>query len=242
MALDRIVIATRNAGKVKEFARLFEPMGIAVTSVADYPDLPEVEETGDTFAANALLKAEAIAALLNVPVLADDSGLCVDALDGEPGVYSARYAGEGAGDAANNAKLLRELALEAGAAQAGSEAGEAGADGPETPGAADRQERAEAAIEAAAAGDGGQPPAYGTGRFVCALALVDPLEGKTLQVEGECEGLILREPRGEAGFGYDPLFYVPEYGKTLAELPIDEKNRISHRARALERLVRLMQG
>jgi XTP/dITP diphosphohydrolase len=195
-----LVIATKNAGKVKEFASLFAGKGIGVRSLRDYPELPEIIEDGDTFAANALIKARAIAAALHIPVIADDSGLCVDRLNGEPGVYSARYAGEGAGDAANNAKLLAALATE----------------------------------EAKELGNGLR--SLSPARFVCAIALVDA-EGKSLaEVQGECEGEIISEPRGDHGFGYDPLFYVPAFGRTMAELSMEEKNGISHRGRAIAAL------
>ncbi|MBO9610100.1 MAG: XTP/dITP diphosphatase [Paenibacillaceae bacterium] len=195
---DVVLIATRNKGKAREFAAMFAELGKEVRSLHDYPDMPEVAETGETFAANAYLKASAIARIAGVPVLADDSGLCVDALGGAPGVYSARYAGEHAADADNNAKLLRELA---------------------------------------AIGAGDAAGRLSPARFVCALALVDPVSGRTVAAEGECAGWIVSEPRGEGGFGYDPLFCVPAYGKTMAELPAETKQRISHRAQALERLL-----
>lgn len=195
---DVVLIATRNKGKVREFAAMFAKLGKEVRSLHDYPDMPEVAETGETLAANAWLKASAIARFAGVPALADDSGLCVDALGGAPGVYSARYAGEFAADADNNAKLLRELA-------------------------------------AIGAGDGKQ--LLSPARFVCALALFDPATGRTLAAEGECAGWIASAPRGEGGFGYDPLFYLPAYGLTMAELPAETKQRISHRAQALERLL-----
>ncbi|MCY9593557.1 non-canonical purine NTP pyrophosphatase [Paenibacillus chitinolyticus] len=205
-----VVIATRNKGKVREFAHYFARFGKEVRSLDDFDDMPDIVEDGATFAANARIKASAIAGRLNLPVLADDSGLCVDALGGDPGVYSARYAGEHAADAANNAKLLRELgAVSAAAARA--------------PGPPDGPEAADAAA----------PQVLSTARFVCALALVDPLRGDTLEAEGTCEGVIIAEPRGTDGFGYDPLFYLPERGLTMAELPLEEKNAISHRAAAL---------
>ncbi|WP_372008323.1 non-canonical purine NTP pyrophosphatase [Paenibacillus chitinolyticus] len=205
-----VVIATRNKGKVREFAHYFARFGKEVRSLDDFDDMPDIIEDGATFAANARIKASAIAGRLNLPVLADDSGLCVDALGGDPGVYSARYAGEHAADAANNAKLLRELgAVSAAAARA--------------PGPPDGPEAADAAA----------PQVLSTARFVCALALVDPLRGDTLEAEGTCEGVIIAEPRGTDGFGYDPLFYLPERGLTMAELPLEEKNAISHRAAAL---------
>ncbi|WP_407372273.1 ribonuclease PH [Carnobacterium sp.] len=188
---DEILIATGNAGKAKEFEALFAKKGFKVKTLRDFPEIPEVEETGTTFEENALLKAEMIARTLNMLVLADDSGLKVDALDGAPGVFSARYAGELKSDAANNAKLLHELT------------------------GVDKGDR--------------------TAQFHCTLALALP--GKTsLVVEGEVEGLILTIPKGENGFGYDPLFFVESKGKTMAELTQDEKNEVSHRAVALENL------
>lgn len=186
-----IVIATTNKGKAAEFESMFGERGYTVKTLLDYPEIPEVEETGETFAENALLKAETIAKRLNRIVLADDSGLKVDFLNGQPGVYSARYAGETKSDAANNAKLLHEMTH------------------------AKPEER--------------------TAQFHCTLAAAAP-NNESLVVEGEIEGTILRIPRGENGFGYDPLFYVPEKEKALAEMTQEEKNSISHRANALKKL------
>jgi XTP/dITP diphosphohydrolase len=200
---NRIVVATRNAGKIKEFAHAFQRLGKEIRSMYDYGGLPEIEETGATFAENAFIKAKAVAEALQVPVLADDSGLCVDALDGAPGVYSARYSGEEATDAANNRKLIAELAR-------------------------------------AGAKPSGPDGTLSTARFVCALVLYDPQTGNSVQAEGAVEGRILPEPRGQGGFGYDPLFYLPDLGKTMAELSLEEKGRISHRARALAELIRLL--
>jgi len=200
-----IVIATRNAGKVKEFEPLFGQKGIAVKSLLDYEDIPDIVEDGDTFAANALIKARAIAQRLNAAVIADDSGLCVDRLQGEPGVYSARYAGGHGDDEANNRKLLDELAKL-----------------PATP-------------------EGSPERRFGTlstARFVSAICMVDA-EGRVVsEVEGYCEGHIVSAPRGQNGFGYDPLFYFPELGKTMAELTVEEKNGLSHRGQAIRALWR----
>ncbi|MFB9752500.1 non-canonical purine NTP pyrophosphatase [Paenibacillus hodogayensis] len=209
-----VVIATRNAGKAREFVSLFGPLGWTVRTLNDYPDIPDIVEDGETFADNALIKAKAVADRLGVPALADDSGLCVDALDGRPGVYSARYAGEGAKDADNIAKLLGELN---GLAKAG---------------------RLEPKPENV---DGTAVRLLSTARFVCSLALYDPHK-PLLQVEGQCEGFIIDRPLGEKGFGYDPLFYVPEFGRTFAGLPMERKNAVSHRARALDKLLRLLQA
>ncbi|EDP67275.1 ribonuclease PH/Ham1 protein, partial [Carnobacterium sp. AT7] len=176
---DEILIATNNAGKAKEFEALFAKKGFKVKTLRDFPEIPEVEETGVTFEENARLKAETIARRLNMLVLADDSGLKVDALDGAPGVFSARYAGEFKSDAANNAKLMHELT------------------------GVSKEER--------------------TAQFHCTLALALP--GKdSLVVEGEVEGIILTIPKGDNGFGYDPLFFVESKGKTMAELTQEDKN------------------
>lgn len=191
--IKKIVLATGNKGKVREFKGLLGGMFGGIVSLNDLTSPPEVIEDGDTFRENAIKKARAIAAYSGMPALADDSGLEVDALGGRPGVYSARYAGEGATDGDNITKLLSELE---------------GAD----------NRRA---------------------RFVCFLALVTP-EGKEITAEGSCEGVILTEPRGEGGFGYDPVFFLPEYNKTMAEIPAELKNKISHRARACESLARLL--
>jgi len=186
-----IVIATRNKGKAKEFEALFNKKGYAVQTLLDYPEVSDIEETGITFQENALLKAETIAEQFETLVLADDSGLKVKALHGQPGVYSARYAGEEKNDAKNNAKLLNELA--------------------------DVKDEDRTAV------------------FHCSLALAMP--GKnSLVVDGEVSGKIIGIPRGENGFGYDPLFYLEDKKKTMAELTEEEKNKISHRAVALENL------
>jgi XTP/dITP diphosphohydrolase len=201
-----LVIATRNAGKVNEFAALFKDRQLEVRSLLDYEDIPSVEEDGLTFGANALKKAQTLALILGVPVLADDSGLCVDVLDGAPGVWSARFAGEHATDADNNAKLLQSL-------------GGMKADG------------------------AGNPPALlSKARFICALAMYNPLEDEVIQVEEACEGYIIGEARGDHGFGYDPLFYLPEFDQTFAELTTEQKNRISHRAKALQVLLHRLEG
>lgn len=193
LQMKELVIATKNPGKAKEFATIFEPKGYKVKTLLDYPDIPDVEETGTTFEENARLKAETIAEFLQTMVLADDSGLCVDALNGAPGVYSARYAGVPKSDAANNAKLLAEL--------------------------------------------GEYPNKSRSAHFHCCLVMAWP-HAKSLVVEGRCDGEIARFPSGSEGFGYDPLFVVPEYGKTFAELGMDVKNTISHRAKAVEALTK----
>lgn len=186
-----IVIATRNPGKAKEFTKLFAEKGYQVKTLLDYPELPDVEETGRTFEENARLKAETIAAILKQPVLADDSGLIVDALDGMPGIFSARFAGEPTNNAANNAKLLHELT--------------------------------------------GVPKENRTATFHCTLVFAAP-DKESLVVEGDWAGEIGTIPRGDHGFGYDPLFFVPEEQKTAAELSDERKNEISHRGLAVAKL------
>lgn len=192
----QIVLATRNQGKVKEFNNLFASLGWEGISLADFDDVPEVIEDGDTFEANAIKKAVTISTYLNLPAVGDDSGLEVDALEGRPGVYSARYAGETATDEENWKKLLHEL--------------------------------------------DGVPQEKRTARFRCTLALVEP-GGKPLIATGSCEGIIATEPAGTNGFGYDPVFYLPEKQKMMAELSAKEKNQISHRAMAMQELLRLLQ-
>lgn len=190
--MKTLFLATRNAGKLAEMRRLLEDAGVAVVGLVDRPELPEVVEDGSTFAENARKKAETIAALTAMPCLADDSGLVVPALDGRPGVHSARFAGPRAQDADNNRKLLEELAA--------------------VP--ADRRQAA----------------------FVCVMALSRPDE-PTLFFEGRVEGRILSSPRGQGGFGYDPLFLVHGQERTMAELPLEVKNRISHRGQALRQVL-----
>lgn len=194
-----IIVATRNQGKVREFAHALEFLGKPVKSMYDYPEVPEIVEDGETFADNARKKAKTAGDLLGQPVLADDSGLCVDRLDGDPGVYSARYAGEGASDEDNNQKLLMEL---------------------------EKQQQ----------GEDTEQPLLSTARFVCHLALYDPATGQFTEASGTVEGWITSEPAGGGGFGYDPLFFLPEYGKTLAELTLEEKQAVSHRGAALREL------
>lgn len=189
--MNSIFIATRNKGKVNDFQKLFSSYQIEVKSLLDNLDLPDVEETGSTFEENAALKAETIAAHLQTPVLADDSGLMVDVLDGRPGIYSARYAGEEKSDLENLKKVLQELE--------------------------------EVSDEAR------------TARFVCVLAVAIPNQ-QTLFKKGFCEGEIAKHPKGDNGFGYDPIFIPNGYNKTMAELSQEEKNKISHRHQALLQL------
>ncbi len=183
----KLVIATHNPGKVREISLLLGNLSLECLTLTEAGIADEIAETGDTYAANALLKATFASRATSLPALADDSGLEVDALGGRPGVYSARYA------PTNPERLVKLLAELEGVAW---------------------EKR--------------------TARFRCVAALAAP--GREPQVvEGTCEGLITFEPRGAGGFGYDPLFFVPEYNCTMAELPAAVKNRISHRARAVER-------
>lgn len=184
------LIATHNNKKRDELQRILSPLGITVLTADEAGvDLTDVEETGTTFEENALLKARSGAKESNMPCIADDSGLCVDALDGAPGVYSARFAGEHGNDPKNNQKLLDLLK--------------------------------------------DVPPERRTARFVSAVACVFP-DGRELTVRGTCEGLIGYAPKGENGFGYDPLFYRGE--RTFAELSAAEKDAVSHRGNALRSL------
>ena len=187
--IKELVLATGNQGKAEEFSKLLEGVIEKVISLRELDNPPEVKEDGLTFRDNALKKARTIAQYSGMLTLADDSGLEVDALDGRPGVYSARFSGENATDKSNIEKLLFEL--------------------------------------------GNNPNRKA--RFVCVLALVNP-NGKEFAVEGYCEGEILDKPRGEGGFGYDPVFYLPDRHKTMAEIDSETKNKISHRAKACELL------
>lgn len=190
-----LLIATRNEGKTEEFKALFSPLGYTIKNLNDFPELPEVAETGMTFEENARLKAETISNLTGEMVLADDSGLMVDVLGGLPGVWSARFAGPNATDAANNAKLLHELASTA------------------------------------------VTPERRTAKFHSTLVVAAPNK-PSLVVEGEWLGTIATIPRGEHGFGYDPLFIDDETGKTAAQLTLKQKNKVSHRAIALQNLLK----
>ncbi|MBW6510747.1 MAG: XTP/dITP diphosphatase [Desulfuromonadaceae bacterium] len=189
----KLVVATRNQGKLKEIYSLLAPFGIEVVGLDRFPQIGEIEETGATFEDNARLKAETVARLTGLLTLADDSGLTVAALDGRPGVHSARYAGPAADDAANNAKLLAELAA--------------------------------------------VPVEQRSAAFVCCMALFDPDDNSCRIFSGLVSGRIQNDARGDGGFGYDPLFFVPAYGKTMAELSLATKNRISHRGAALRQVI-----
>jgi XTP/dITP diphosphohydrolase len=186
-----LVLATRNKGKVREIGSALAIPFLTFQSLNDFPDLPEVIEDGATFLENALKKARTVSDSLNLPVLADDSGLEVDLLKGAPGVWSARFSGPRATDRENNEKLLTLLQ--------------------------------------------GVPEEKRSARFVCVLVLYDP-SGRWVRTEGTCEGRIAVAPAGDQGFGYDPVFYLPEFQKTMAQLPLEKKNQISHRAKALEKM------
>ena len=190
----RLLVATTNPGKVREIAAALRESGVNHVDLAtlrDFPDIPPVLEDQPTFEGNAMKKAAHFAHYTGLPAVADDSGLCVDALNGEPGIFSARYAGEPCDDAANNRKLLSALQ--------------------------------------------DVPAEERTARFVCALALASSTE-QLVVLSDTVEGRIGYSPRGENGFGYDPLFVLPERNLTTAELSMEEKSRISHRGKAVRRL------
>jgi XTP/dITP diphosphohydrolase len=193
-----LVIATGNAGKLREYRALLADLDLELRSLDQVADAPAVEEHGDTYLANARVKAHALAAHCQLPALADDSGLEVDALGGLPGVHSARFAADAglpSGDQANLSLLLERMRA--------------------------------------------VPDQRRTARFRCVIVVAWP-DGRELVAEGTCEGLIIRVPRGSGGFGYDPVFLYPPAQRTFAELPADEKDRVSHRARAVERLLTLL--
>jgi len=192
----KLLIATHNQGKKREYEALFHDPRLELLTLTELGIRARIEESGATYADNALLKARGYAALSGLLTLADDSGLEVDALAGAPGVYSARYVDEGASDEARYRYLLRNLE--------------------------------------------GVPDERRSARFRCVIALAWHT-GRTEVVEGHCEGMITREPKGEHGFGYDPVFYVVERAKTMAELGEEEKNQISHRARAAAKARRILE-
>ncbi len=194
-AQKTLLIATRNEGKTREFKAMFSQLGYAIKNLNDFPELPDVAETGMTFEENARLKAETISELTGEMVLADDSGLMVDVLGGLPGVWSARFAGDHATDAANNAKLLHELASTA------------------------------------------ISPEKRKAKFHTTLVVAAP-EKDSLVVEGEWPGEIATIPKGDDGLGYDPLFVDEETGRTAAQMTLEQKNQVSHRARALKNLLK----
>ena len=184
----KLLLSTSNEDKTHELKSLLEPLGHTVYTLKDYGLKIRVEAKGITFFQNALLKAQAVSKVVDIPVLGDESGLVVPALNGEPGVYSARYMGEKTSYEIKNWNLIHRL--------------------------------------------DGVPEKKRTARFVCVIAAVLP-DGRTLTAEGTMEGVIAHEPAGAGGFGYDPILMLPEYGKTSAEITMDEKNAISHRGKAL---------
>lgn len=193
MMKQTIVLATHNAGKIRELKTILQPLGYDVKAVHEIcPHIEEPEETGTTFAENARLKAAYYLKATGLPCLADDSGIIADALQGRPGVYSARFAGPECDDEKNNQKLIQELSA--------------------------------------------FPPEKRTAYYACVLVLLFP-DGREIETEGRCEGIIRDFYAGSNGFGYDPLFYIPDKGRTMAELSMDEKNAISHRGKALRKLV-----
>ena len=191
----RIVFATKNRGKVREVQEKLKEFGIEVVPVDEVAEVEAPEETGETFCENAYQKATYYSEKLGMPVIAEDSGLEVEALGGKPGVYSSRFAGENATDEENNRKLIEELKKRG--------------------------------LESSPA------------RYVSFIFLAFP-EKAGLWSEGEVRGRVITEPRGTGGFGYDPLFVPEGYEKTMAELPLQEKNRISHRGKAVEKLVKIL--
>lgn len=193
--MQTVIIASGNKGKLKEFQELMKDLPVEVRSLADYPEIGDIEENGTTFAENAYIKAKAVHDATGCITIADDSGLEVDALDGAPGIFSARYAGEEKDDAANNVKLLQALE--------------------------------------------NVPDTARGAQFHCAIVAI-AADGRRFDAEGIVRGEILRAPRGDNGFGYDPLFYVPEFGRTTAELTMDEKNAISHRGKAVRQIVAIL--
>ncbi len=193
---QKLLIATRNPGKASEYREILGSLPLDVTYLDMEGVALEIEETGASFAENAIQKALGYATASGLWTWADDSGLEVDALGGGPGIYSARYAGPGAGDADRRRKLLNVLA--------------------------------------------GVPWNERTARFRCVIAVATP-QGLIRTAAGTCEGIIAFGSTGENGFGYDPIFYLPDHGATMAQLPSDEKNRISHRGRAAREAVRLLQ-
>tara|TARA_R110000868_G_scaffold69261_1_gene204155 strand:- start:34007 stop:34594 length:588 start_codon:yes stop_codon:yes gene_type:complete len=191
--MKKLVLGTRNAGKLREFKQLFEPVSIEILPIGDFTG-EDVEETGLTFVENAIIKARYACDVSGMPALADDSGLVIDALNGAPGIYSARYAGEHHDSDANIAKILQELKD-----------------------VSDDQR---------------------TARFHCCLVYMRHAKDPTpIICEAQCEGLVARELKGENGFGYDPMMYLPEFGCMSAELSPEQKNKISHRGKAMQMML-----
>ena len=195
--MEKLVFATGNEGKMREIREILGRPGLTILSQKEAGIVSNAEENGTTFEANALIKARAVAAQTDAPVLADDSGLEIDYLNGEPGVYSARYMGEDTPYEIKNQKLLDLLE--------------------------------------------GVPEEQRTARFVCVIAAVLP-DGREFTTRGTIEGIIGYESRGEGGFGYDPIFFVPEFGCSTAELTMEQKNLVSHRGKALRAMKEVLEG
>ena len=207
--MKRIIFATKNVGKVRELSQMLKKYGVEVLSLLDINYENEIEENGLTFEENALIKARAIFSQYKTTVIADDSGLSIDALNGAPGVYSARYASLACGEGlTSNGNTFCKA--------------------PDTPSDNANMDRVLAELKDV-------PDNERTARFVCVLAIVDA-NGKEIVVRGTCEGKILHEKRGLEGFGYDPIFFLPQLNKTMAELSKDEKNALSHRGNAFKKL------
>lgn len=193
--LNRILFATGNEGKMKEIRKILDEYGIEAISLKEAGINPDIDENGTTFEENALIKAREISVLTGETAMADDSGLEVDYLDKQPGVFSARFMGEDTSYDIKNAFIMNKLE--------------------------------------------GIPEEQRTARFVCAIACVFP-DGRNVVVRDTIEGVIAHEAAGENGFGYDPIFYVPEYGCTTAELTMEQKNKISHRAKAVRKAMDIL--
>lgn len=189
----KVILASKNAHKLTELSEILSQLGFEIALESEYGLDIDVDETGTTFEENSFLKADAVMRASGLPVLADDSGLMVDCLDGAPGVYSARY-GQKSSDAERIGYLLENMK--------------------------------------------DVPQQRRTAKFVCVITCLWP-DGRRIVARGECPGVILTAPKGAGGFGYDPVFYLPERGKTYAELAPEEKNAISHRARALQEFCRI---
>ena len=189
--MEKLIFATGNEGKMKEIRMILGDLDYEILSMKEAGISADIVEDGKTFEENAMIKAKAISKLANCLVLADDSGLEVDYMDKQPGIYSARWMGEDTSYDIKNKKIIENLE--------------------------------------------GVPEEKRTARFVCAVAAAFP-DGRVITKRGTIEGMIGYEQRGENGFGYDPIFFLPEYGMTTAELPVEEKNKISHRGRALEQI------
>jgi len=194
----KIVLATGNKNKIREIKEKFSSLGtLEISSLEELSKIPHIEENASTFKGNALIKAAAICSLTGSPAMADDSGIVIDALNGEPGIYSARYGSTDFSDPERNSLVLSKME--------------------------------------------GVPDDKRSARFVCVIALVLP-NGEEYTAEGVCHGIISRKPAGEKGFGYDPIFYIPEAGRTMAQLTPEEKNSISHRGKALEKIYEVLKG